>query len=101
MFSRNWAGGVALNHDGNSCCWYTALWVAPNRGVAYVAAANSYDRESTDGLLDSIIGNLIDHDLSRTAGLDLVTRDDVIAPNWDGMTRHDPVESEVRIRDEP
>ena len=101
VYSRNWAGGVALNHDGSSCCWHTTLWVAPNLGVAYVAAANSYDRESTYGLLDSIIGNLIDHDLSRNAGLDLVTRDDVIAPHWDDMTQHDPVEPEVQLRDEP
>ena len=99
VVDRSWAGGVALNHTGSNCCWRTMLWIAPNRGVAYVAAANSRDRD--DDIIDvlaSIIVSLIRHELSPAAGLELVMRKDVLAPDWDGLTQFDPVEQEVRHR---
>lgn len=98
VVERRWAGGVAFNHTGASCCWRTTLWIAPNRGVAYVAAANSRDRDDDiKDILDSIILSLIRHESSRAAGLEVVTRNDVLAPDWDGLTQFDPVEQEVRL----
>ena len=91
VVDRTWAGGIVLFHTGESCCWATSLVVAPKRGVAYVAAANSFDGRSTRELLISIISHLISHDLSSTTGSDLVTRYDVPTSNWDAMTPHVPV----------
>ena len=84
VVNRHWAGGGAISHNGANCCWRTVLWVAPIRGVAYVAAANSYDAESLD-ILNSIILRLINHDLSSSTGLPLDAMDDVLSPDWDAM----------------
>ena len=58
---RGWAEGVALTHQGTNLTWSTWLWVAPDRGIAYLAAANAWDQEifMTGGALDSAIAGLI------------------------------------------
>lgn len=59
---RDWAGGNTLSHAGSNTFWHTALWIAPNRNAAYLAAANSTDTPEGDKtfyMLDSIIANLI------------------------------------------
>ena len=61
-WQRDWAGGTALYHDGTNTVWRTVLWIAPERGIAYLAAANASDVLTSDdilGVLDSIIGSLI------------------------------------------
>lgn len=72
VVQRNWAGGTALNHDGTNTYWYSTLWIAPERGLAYVAVANSadfYEERGVYGALDSIIFSLISNEeLSRGAG---------------------------------
>lgn len=61
-YIRSWAGGVTLHHKGSNTYWNTDLWLSPSKGVAYLAAANSYDESSTPLTLDSIIGRgLLNH----------------------------------------
>ena len=58
VYQRPWAGGIALNHDGTNTSWRTILWIAPNRSIAYLAAANAadyYDGDDTWYTLDSVI----------------------------------------------
>ena len=62
VLQRAWAGGTALFHDGSNTVWSTVLWIAPDRGIAYLAAANAADSLTDDAIfpmLDSIIGSLI------------------------------------------
>lgn len=62
VLPRPWAGGNALHHAGSNLSWRTALWIAPYRGVAYLAvanAANFYDGDDTYWTIDSVIGSLI------------------------------------------
>lgn len=59
---RPWARGNTLSHSGTNLNWRSALWIAPNRGVAYLAvanAANFEDGDDTYWTIDSVIGNLI------------------------------------------
>ena len=87
-------GGIALSHGGSSCCWNTRLLVFPNRGVAYIAAANAWEPDATWELLRSITGSLMDHEPNRSAGLDRSAKDYVLPPDWDEieMTQDLPVE---------
>ena len=65
---RSWAGGTAIAHSGSNTSWYTTLWIAPEIGLAYVAAANSAepDLEQTFWLLDGIISDMIRHSLGAS-----------------------------------
>ena len=59
---RPWAGGNTLSHTGTNTYWQSALWIAPNRSVAYLAVANSSDSPDGDKsfrLVDSIVWSLI------------------------------------------
>ena len=56
----DWAGGVAIHHDGTKGDWGTLLVVAPGIGRAFLAGANSHEGETPD-LLKSIIEQLISH----------------------------------------
>ena len=62
---RPWAGGNSLSHGGSNAYWQSALWIAPNRNVAYLAVANAsdlYDGDDTWWTIDSVIGSLIQGD---------------------------------------
>ena len=37
---REWAGGYALTHTGSNTMWFCVMWVAPEKGAAFVAATN-------------------------------------------------------------
>ena len=62
---REWADGTTLVHRGDNTFWKSVLWVAPARGIAYLAAANASlsPLDEDDGelfnLLDSIVFSLI------------------------------------------
>ena len=63
---REWADGIALWHDGSNGVWRTVLWIAPDRGIAYLAAANASDVLTNDEILqvlDAIVGSLINETL--------------------------------------
>ena len=62
VWPRPWADGNVLHHDGTNLNWRTALWIAPNRHVAYLAVSNAadfYDGDDTYWTIDSVIGSLI------------------------------------------
>ena len=62
VVQRDWSGGIALVHDGTNTVWRTVLWIAPDRGIAYLAAANAAEDPATDEtlqVLDTIIFSLI------------------------------------------
>ena len=66
VLQREWAGGSALHHDGSNTFWYTNLWIAPDRDIAYLAAANASDvliNNTMFWVLDGIISSLIDETL--------------------------------------
>jgi CubicO group peptidase (beta-lactamase class C family) len=37
---RDWAGGKALAHAGSNTLWFSVVWLAPNRDLGILAAAN-------------------------------------------------------------
>jgi len=37
---RNWAGGMTLSHLGSNTMWYAAIWIAPAKNAAFLAASN-------------------------------------------------------------
>jgi CubicO group peptidase (beta-lactamase class C family) len=37
---RSWGGGNVIAHSGSNTLWFTALWIAPKRHAAFVAATN-------------------------------------------------------------
>ena len=66
VVQREWADGMAIWHDGSNGVWRTVLWIAPERGIAYVAAANASDILANDDIfrvLDGIVGSLINETL--------------------------------------
>lgn len=66
VVQRQWADGTALAHTGSNTYWTTHLWIAPSRGIAYLAAANASDVLANDTigwLLDFIVGSLINETL--------------------------------------
>lgn len=38
--SRPWAGGDVLTHAGSNTLWFCVVWIAPEKGVAFVATCN-------------------------------------------------------------
>ena len=63
---REWADGIALWHDGSNGVWRTVLWIAPELGIAYIAAANDSDIFANDDILqvlDAIVAGLINETL--------------------------------------
>ena len=62
VVKRPWAGGKAFTHSGSNTMFYTVIWLAPTRDLAFIVCANVGDREteklsSTSG--DAIITALI------------------------------------------
>ena len=55
---HHWGNGTVLSHTGTAGGWKVHLWIAPNRGVAFVAVANASAVE-VDRSLESIIYDLI------------------------------------------
>jgi len=54
---RPWAEGVALTHSGSNTMFFATAWVAPERGVALIAATN---RGGAGQALDAVFGPLIE-----------------------------------------
>ena len=60
VIQRHWAGGTELSHGGRGVSWRAWVWIAPDRGLAYVAFANAGDREdSLASVLHSIVARLV------------------------------------------
>lgn len=43
---RNWAGGRALMHAGSNTMFQAVVWIAPERGLAVITAANAGGKEA-------------------------------------------------------
>jgi CubicO group peptidase (beta-lactamase class C family) len=56
---REWGGGTVLTHAGSNTMWFAVIWLAPERGAAYVAATNSAV-ESAPRACDEAIAMMIE-----------------------------------------
>ena len=62
---RDWGAGDVLYHTGSNTMWYCAMWVAPEKNVAFVAATNSASDLADDGC-DQAIKALLGQVLATT-----------------------------------
>ena len=57
---RNWAGGMALNHNGSNTINYFCAWLAPARGFGVIIAANlGGDLDEIGRHIDSVASELV------------------------------------------
>ena len=57
---RKWAGGKVLTHSGSNTMFYTVIWIAPERNIAFVVATNVGDRgDLVSSACDTVVGDLI------------------------------------------
>lgn len=45
--SRPWAGGDVLTHSGSNTMWFCVVWIAPEKGVAFLATCNEGGDKAT------------------------------------------------------
>lgn len=62
--ARSWAGGKTLTHTGSNTANIAVAWIAPKRGVAFLAVSNSFDT-SSEALsargADALIGRMVEY----------------------------------------
>ncbi len=46
VVKRSWGAGTVLSHNGRNTYWHMTVWVAPNLDRAYLAVANSDEKET-------------------------------------------------------
>lgn len=51
---RHWGGDNVLMHTGSNTMWYCAMWVAPDRNAAFVAASNCDFDAADDGCDEAV-----------------------------------------------
>ena len=56
---RDWAGGRVLHHTGSNTQWYTNVWLAPERGWAFVVVANFGGDDDAFRCTDAVVAALI------------------------------------------
>lgn len=54
IVSRDWAGGNVLTHQGTNTMWYCAVWIAPQRGFAVMAACNQGGKKAEKAVDEAI-----------------------------------------------
>lgn len=57
---RDWGAGKVLTHTGSNNTWFSTIWLAPNKNVAFMAAVNSATAESAKAC-DEMVAELIRH----------------------------------------
>eukprot|EP00007_Cunea_sp_BSH-02190019_P009611 CAMPEP_0174240486 /NCGR_PEP_ID=MMETSP0417-20130205/19055_1 /TAXON_ID=242541 /ORGANISM="Mayorella sp, Strain BSH-02190019" /LENGTH=418 /DNA_ID=CAMNT_0015319583 /DNA_START=100 /DNA_END=1354 /DNA_ORIENTATION=+ len=57
--TREWAGGLALTHSGSNTLNYAVVWMAPERGVAFLVCTNQAN-EQTAKACDEVVVALLD-----------------------------------------
>ncbi len=55
---RSWAGGRTLSHSGSNTMWFCTLWLAPEKGEAYLVTTNT-GAEVAAKACDEAVGALI------------------------------------------
>lgn len=58
VVARSWAKGKALTHSGSNTFWYSTIWMAPERGLAFLVATNCGGDDSRKAC-DEAIGALL------------------------------------------
>ena len=56
---QNWAGGTAIYHAGSHERWFAFVYIAPERGLAYLIVANAADRFAPDPKVESALRRAI------------------------------------------
>jgi CubicO group peptidase (beta-lactamase class C family) len=51
---RAWGGGDVVMHTGSNTMWYCAMWVAPEKNAAFVAATNAASEFADDACDEAI-----------------------------------------------
>jgi CubicO group peptidase (beta-lactamase class C family) len=51
---RAWAGGTTLTHNGSNTMWYTVMWLAPGKDLAFVAATNIAGKNAERGCDEAV-----------------------------------------------
>jgi hypothetical protein len=54
VVTRDWAGGTALNHAGSNTMNLAETWVAPAKGLVFVAATNIATDAAINNALDEV-----------------------------------------------
>jgi len=52
--TRPWAGGDVLTHSGSNTMWYCTVWIAPEKGLAFLATCND-GGESAPKACDEVV----------------------------------------------
>ena len=86
VFQQRWAGGTTIGHTGSNAYWFATLWIAPERGLAYLVVANAADAQVRN-TLDATIGSFVtNEDLPGGRGPDTPPDHVVQLPRDDGIS---------------
>lgn len=58
VLQRDWTGGTALMHSGSNTMWYVAMWLAPKKNFAVIAATNVAGEGAEKGCID-LVGAMV------------------------------------------
>ena len=64
LFSRGWADGLALFHNGTNTTWYCSAWVAPKKGFCILVATNAFG-DHVFTTTDQVTSRIILHDVKQ------------------------------------
>lgn len=67
VLAREWAGGVALTHDGSNTMWHSRAWVAPRKGFAVLVTTN-IGGDKYGLAVNQASWDIIQHYLQKTEG---------------------------------
>lgn len=57
---RKWAGGKVLTHTGSNTMFFTVIWIAPEKNMAWIVSTNVGDRDDyVFGKCDKVVAELI------------------------------------------
>jgi CubicO group peptidase (beta-lactamase class C family) len=65
--AREWAGGVAMTHDGSNTMWHSVAWMAPRKGFAVLVATNIGGSQYGLGI-NQAAWDIIQRHLQKTEG---------------------------------
>lgn len=57
--ARSWAGGTVISHQGSHGRWIAIVWIAPERGLAYLIVANAADNFAPDPMVEDALHGAI------------------------------------------
>lgn len=58
VLEREWADGIALQHSGSNTLWFSTIWLAPKRELAFLVASNVFDAKAVDAAVVAMLGLL-------------------------------------------